>query len=118
MQDALSGGYGAGGVEITPLRQVRASIEQSVTETYRGLYGIDPPKMELDAWTDRIIHSGNQLQRRGLSPDTAANEATTRAVRKIENTREAQFVVGNLEENTRLRDMIVRSVQVASGMSG
>jgi hypothetical protein len=116
--DEFSGGYSPGSDSFTSAAVLRGSIDANVTETYRGLYGIDPPQIELDTWRDRIVKIANQLQhRQDLDLGTAVNEATSRSVQKLESTPGAQFVTGNVEENTRLRDMIVRSVQVAQGMT-
>jgi hypothetical protein len=117
-QDSLSGGSG-GQNTITNLQNIRGGIENDVTTFYRDLYGIDPSKAELDNWTAKVISIGNRLQRvKDLDPGTAATEAKARVTGKILKTPEAEFFTENMEENTRLRDMLVRSVQVANSMGG
>jgi len=98
--------------------QIQGQIRNDVRTQYQRIFGDDPTPTELDEWEDFIISQAHRLYRRGqLAPGEATVEAEERFVERLEQSPEAQFVTENLEENTGLRDSLLRAVIVSESMT-
>ena len=107
-----------GGTTPYNFRQIRASIDEDVRNAWVSIYGVKPDESEVEAQRDMVIKVAKKLYQKGqLSPEGAASEAEARILGRMERTPEARFVTENVEENTELRDQMLRAVQVTSMMS-
>ena len=105
---------------VTPFNfeQIQGQIRNDIRGQWQRIYGEDPTETELQEMQDFVINTSHKLYQRGqLAPSQAAAEAEERFVERLEQSPEAQFVIQNQEENTQLRDSILRAVMVAQGMS-
>jgi len=107
-----------GGTTPYNFKQIHASIDEDVRNAWVSIYGVRPDESEVEAQRDMVIKVARKLYDRGqLSPEGAASEAEARILGRMERTPEARFVTENTEENTELRDQMLRAVQVTSMMS-
>lgn len=110
---------GEAGTTPFDFQQLRGQIDNGVREMWSSIYGQTPDDDEVEPLRDMIIKISSKLYKRGqLSSQAAVAEAEERAFTRIEQSPEAQFVTQNTEENTELRDQMLRAVQVTSMMSG
>lgn len=110
---------GASGNTPFDFQQLRGQIDNGVREMWDSIYGQQPDDDEVEPIRDMIIKISSKLYKRGqLSSQAAVAEAEERAFTRVQQAPEAQFVTQNTEENTELRDQMLRAVQVTSMMSG
>ena len=101
-----AGASGRGAEKPKPfdLGEYSAQIRNDVREQYRRVYGLDPSDGEVQTWTDYIVSTGMDMQRRNIrkydSPDTAgaAAEAEERFIERLEGSPGAMFLRDSNEE--------------------
>lgn len=99
-------------------KQLQSQIRNDVRDQYERVYATAPTDDELQKWSQFIMEKSRELYKRGeLAPSQATAEAEERFVERLEGQPGAQYLKENLDENTQLRDSILRAVMVTQGMS-
>jgi hypothetical protein len=121
-------GTGASGAGDKPplvnFEDMSAQVRNDVREQYRRVYGEDPTDGEVAAFSDYIIRTATDLQKRfrrkgyGGYTSMAATEAEERFIEHLEQSPQAVFERESDEENTALRDALQQSVIVANSLAG
>jgi hypothetical protein len=117
----IATGETPGGVEKEPLpkfdfTQLQGRARAEVNNIFRELYADQPEERELERFSRAILDMAHELYRQGkgqLSPEQAYGEAAYRVQAQQEQTPQAVFEQEAAEENTELRDSILRAVSVS-----
>jgi hypothetical protein len=96
--------------------ELRASIENDVTGHFREVFGDDPSDAEKKRWTDFVVNTAMKLQSRDLDAGVAGTEARARFQQRLEQHPVAVFERETEEENTELRDSLLRAVLAVRGL--
>jgi hypothetical protein len=103
---------------------VSAQIRNDVREQYRRVFGTDATDGLVEGYTNTIIRTAMELQRRYRKKEysgyssMAATEAEERFIERLEGSPQATFLRESTEENTSLRDALQQAVIVTQSLGG
>jgi len=109
--EAVSYGIPQTQTDMLRIKDFSAQIRNDVRSQFVQVFGELPTDDELQYWTDFVVRTGMKLQRKkGMTGPEASAEAEHRMYEQVSYSPQAMLINQSVEENTELRDALLRAV--------